>query len=158
MSRPTRYLELRCSRCSWTELCGPEAVLRWLRKAGKLRAQGEQDLEILYEVFRAAAGRFACPECGTTGLVTGHASEDQGDWPGSTVCSSCEKTIAAERLEAVPGASLCAACQRDEELGRLKADIEYCPKCGAVMELRPSRKGGLSRYAMACTGTPPCRL
>ena len=158
MTRPSGYLELRCSSCSWTEVCGPEAVLRWLRKAGKLRSQGEHDLEILYEVFRSAAGGLTCPECGKKGLAAGPALEDQVAWPGATACSACGKAISPERLEAVPGATLCAACQRDDELGHLNTDFEYCPKCGAVMELRVSKKAGLTRYTMACTGTPPCRL
>ena len=157
MSRQTRYLELRCPRCSWAEVCGPEDVARWLRGARKLRRRSDPDLGIMYEVFRATAGHLACPECGKKGLGVGPAPEDMTDWPGPKVCSACGKTISPERMEAVPGTTLCAACQRDEELGRAKVEIEYCPQCGAPMKLRPSRSGGLTRYVLVCTGDPPCR-
>ena len=158
MNDRRRYLELRCPRCSWAEVCGPEAVAGWLRKAGKLRRRDEPEREILYELFRAAAGGLACPDCGTTGLVAGPPLEDKTDWPGPKPCSSCGKPIAPERLEAVPGTALCAACQQQEELGRLKTETDYCPKCGAPMELRPSSSGGLTRYVLVCTANPPCRL
>ena len=158
MSRGKPYVELRCARCSWTELCGPEDAVRWLRKASKLRAGSEPEWEILCEVLRSAAGQLACPQCGTKGLAVGPARDDATDWPGDKTCSACGKAISPERAEALPEATLCATCQRQEERGRATTEIEYCPKCGAPMELRPSRSGGVTRYVMACTGDPPCRL
>jgi predicted RNA-binding Zn-ribbon protein involved in translation (DUF1610 family) len=112
----------------------------------------------MYEVFRATADKFACPECRHVGLSAAPAPDDGTDWPDARDCASCGKPISQERLEAVPGATLCAACQRDEELGRARTEIEYCPRCGAPMELRLSRAGGLTRYVLACTASPPCRL
>jgi len=158
MSCPRTYFELRCRRCSWTQVCGPDDAARRLREARKLRPGSEPEWEILYELFRSAAGQLACPECGTKGLAVGPALEDETDWPGSKPCSSCGWPISAERLEAVPGATLCAACQRDDELGRLKTETEYCPKCGSPMQLRPSRSSGVTRYVLVCIGNPPCRL
>jgi len=152
------YVELRCARCPWTELCGPEDAARWLREARKLRAGSQPEWEILCEVLRSAAGRLACPQCGAKGLAVGPARDDATDWPGDKTCAACGKAIGRERAEALPDAVLCAACQRQEELGRTTAEIEYCPKCGAPMELRPSRSGGVTRYVMACTGDPSCRL
>jgi hypothetical protein len=152
------YLELRCRACSWRDLCGPEAVAAWLRKAKKLRAGRQPEQEILYEVFCATAGQLACPKCGAVGLVASPAPDDRADWPEARLCESCSKPIPKERLQALPGATRCAACQRDEEVGRASGEAEYCPRCGALMELRLSRSGGLTRYAMACTANPPCRL
>ncbi|HUT87944.1 MAG TPA: TraR/DksA C4-type zinc finger protein [Thermoguttaceae bacterium] len=158
MSRGKPYVELRCAQCPWTELCGPEDAARWLHGARKLRAASEPEWEILYEVLRSAAGQLACPQCGAKGLAVGPAREDTSAWPGDKTCSACGQAIPRDRAEALPDATLCAACQRREEQGRSTAEIEYCPKCGAPMKLRPSRSGGVTRYVMACTGDPPCRL
>ena len=158
MIHPERYVELRCPRCAWAEVCGPGEVARWLRQARKLRAQSEPEWEILYELLRATSAQLACPECGTRGLAVGPAPEDLTAWPGDVVCKACGKSISRERLEAVPGAALCAGCQRAEETGRPNVEVEYCPKCGAPMELRPKRSGGITRYVMTCTADPPCRL
>lgn len=158
MNGPTAYLELRCPRCSWSELCGTEGMARWLAKARKLRPGREPDAEILAELFRVAAPGLACPACGETGLAAGLPEEDRFDWPGGRNCEACKKAIPRERLEALPEAVLCAACQRDEELGRGKTEPDYCPRCGSPMELRLSRAGGITRYALACTAQPPCRL
>lgn len=140
------------------EVCGPEDVARCLRKARKLRAGREPEAEIMYEVFRATAGQLACPECGKVGLLVVPATDDDFDWPGQKACESCGKLISRQRLEAVPGATLCVRCQRDEELGRAKRDVEYCPRCGAPMQLRPTRSSGVTRYVLKCTADPPCRL
>ena len=151
------YVELRCPRCPWTEVCGPKDVVRWLRTARKLRAAGQPEWEVLCELLQSAAGQLPCPGCGAVGLVVGPARDD-ADWPELRRCAACGKTIDGERLEAVPDATLCAACQRAEESGRPQEEIEYCPKCGAPMELRPTRGAGVTRYVMACTAVPPCRL
>ena len=158
MSHSPTYVELRCRRCRWSEVCGPGEVARWLRQARKLRSASKPEPVILHELLRAAAGQLVCPECGTSGLAVGPAPEDLTAWPGDVVCKACGKSIPPERLKAVPGATLCAACQRAEETGRANCEIEYCPKCGAPMELRPKRSGGLTRYVMTCTADPPCRL
>jgi predicted RNA-binding Zn-ribbon protein involved in translation (DUF1610 family) len=158
MIHPERYVELRCPRCPWAEVCGPGDVARWLRQARKLRAESNPEPQILHELLRATAGQLTCPECGHTGLAAGPAPEDLTAWPGDALCTACGKTIPPERLEAVPGATLCADCQRAEESGRPNVEVEYCPKCGAPMELRAKRSGGLTRYAMVCTADPPCRL
>jgi DNA-directed RNA polymerase subunit RPC12/RpoP len=158
MSHSIEYLELRCPRCSWAEVCGPEGVVRWLRRAHKLRARSQLDLPVLYEVFRAAVPQFVCPNCQGRGLALAAAEDDRADWPETRRCEACGKPISWERLHAVPDSTLCAACQREEELGRGPAEIEYCPKCGAPIKLRPNRAGGVTRYVPTCTGNPPCRL
>ncbi|MHB1038452.1 MAG: TraR/DksA family transcriptional regulator [Pirellulales bacterium] len=158
MNCPPPYLELRCRACSWSEACGPDAMIRWLVKAKKVRPGRAPEPEILVEVFRATAGQLACPQCGEMGLEVGQAVEDEVDWPSARSCAACAKPIPPERLAVVPNATLCAACQRDEEQGRAKVEVEYCPRCGSPMELRQSRATGVTRYVLACTGNPPCRL
>ena len=158
MNDPSQYVELRCPACSWAEVGGPEAVAGWLRRARKLRARSAPELDILYEILQATAGQLACPSCGNVGLSIGPARDDEADWPGARACSACGQPISEERLRAVPATALCAACQQDEERGRAKTEIEYCPRCGAPMALRPTRAGGVTRYVLVCTGSPPCRL
>lgn len=157
MNRPTRYLQLSCAACSWSELCGPEGMARWLTRAKKLKTDSEADLDVLYEVFQAAALKLTCPECGNMGLATDPIDESDADWPGPIPCSSCGGAISRERLEALPGVSLCTECQGKDERGQTSGPLEYCQRCGAVMEMRLSRSDGLTRYVMACTGNPPCR-
>lgn len=130
-------------------------MVRWLLKIRKIRPGREPDLEILTELFHAMAGQLACPECGATGLIIGPA-DDEADWPGERPCAACGKLISAERLEALPNTTLCAACQRAEEEGRPKVEVDYCPRCGAPMTLRPTTTGGVTRYKLVCTGN--CRL
>ena len=158
MSRAARYFELRCPACSWAEVCGPAEIAAWLRKARKLRAGGEPEWEIMVEVFLATAAQLACPKCGKAGLAAVPAADDDAGWPEAAVCSACAKPISKERSEAVPGTTLCAACQRKEELGLTKTAAEYCPRCGAPMELRLSKSAGVTRYVLRCTANPPCRI
>ncbi len=133
------------------------AMADWLRKVRKLRPGREPETEILKEIFLASTGLFPCPNCGRRGLNAGRPADELVDWPGQVLCSSCSKPIARERLEALPGTRLCATCQADEEAGRTKGDVEYCPRCGAPMELRLSRSNGITRYVLTCTAQPPCR-
>jgi len=51
----------------------------------------------------------------------------------------------------------CLACSWAEESGQAPAAVEFCPRCGAPMELRPSKSAGVTRYVMTCTANPPCR-
>ncbi len=146
-----QYPELSCRVCRWTEACGPTAMIRWLRATGKLRPQADLELELLYELFRVHAAGFACPACGNVGLAVGEAIDD---WSEDRRCEACGRTIAPERLEFLPNATLCASCQQDEERGRGKREHDYCPRCGAVMELRRAATGGVTRYVLSC---PACR-
>ncbi len=158
MSRPTRYLELRCRGCLWREVCGPEEIAAWLRKAGKLRPRGHPDLDILYEVFRATAAQWTCPQCGKQGLAVANAVEEATPWPGEPLCASCARPIPKARLEAIPGVRWCAACQREAELDRPRQERDFCPRCGAPLEVRVVGTGDSTRYVLACTANPPCNL
>ncbi|NLY00472.1 MAG: hypothetical protein GXY83_30625 [Rhodopirellula sp.] len=149
------YLELRCPGCSWSEVCGPAAMARWLGHAGKMRPGREPPYDIIKELLRGATGQLECPQCGRMGLLLG-PTRDGAAWADEPICSSCRRPISPERLEAVPGARLCAECQRADERG-LSPEVEYCPRCGWPMQLRLSRSAGISRYVLQCTAIPPCR-
>ena len=70
-----------------------------------------------------------------------------------------DEPIDPERREAIPGTRRCATCKEQAETGALAEDEpDYCPHCGALVEVRVSRGGGITRYKRFCTGEPPCRL
>lgn len=151
MSRPAP-VEVVCAKCAWDEVVGPPAMLDWLRKANMLRRDVGPDVELLGELFRAAVARSNCPACGEPRLVIRPLSDADEDWGMARACESCGKPIARERLELLPTATMCAQCQATAERGEAGA-VDYCPKCGSVMVLKP-RGGGITRYQMTC---PQCR-
>ncbi|NLS97012.1 MAG: hypothetical protein GXX96_33160 [Planctomycetaceae bacterium] len=154
----TPYFEITCPECRWSELCGPEGMTRRMIAARRLKRTSDMSLDMLAELFQASAGALVCPECGHTGLTLRPRSDLDDHWPGGRSCNVCGKTIPAERLELYPEATLCAVCQGKIDRGERVGDMDYCPRCGAPMQLRQSRAGGITRYEMACTANPPCRL
>ncbi len=148
MNENIDYQELRCPDCAWSEVCGPDAVARWLSSEKKIRPGREPAYEIMTELLGGVAGQLKCPRCGRTGLLAGPA-RDAAAWTDDVICSSCRRRISPERIEAVPGTRLCATCQQAEEAGGA-GEVEYCPRCGSVMQLRLSRSPGISRYVMQC--------
>ena len=157
MQRRAKYLELSCRQCHWRETCGPEDIAGWLRKTGKLRAGRVPELAVLYELLEASAPALVCPKCGQTGLGVAVALDDE-DWPDLVSCEACGKPIPKERLEAIPGTPLCAACQHLSDLGHPKPRQDFCPRCGASLEVRVATVGGATRYVLACSNNPPCNL
>jgi RNA polymerase-binding transcription factor DksA len=69
-------------------------------------------------------------------------------------CAACGKMIPAERLELFPDTTLCTACQSTVDRGAAPDTEEYCPRCGARMQVRAARSAGVARYALVC---PQCR-
>lgn len=130
-------------------------MLAWLRSQGKARPGKIMEPEILYEVFRAAASQFACPKCGHQGLGVSNAVEAAA-WPEVPCCVKCGRPISRERREALPVTRVCTACQRDVERGVAKPDREFCPRCGAPLEVRAIVEGRRTRYVLACSAQPPC--
>jgi len=127
-----------------------------LRALGSLRREKEPSPELILELFRSAADRLRCSECGHTGVVIAPCENECDDdaWGMPRGCTSCGKPIPAERIELFPDIRLCVDCQRREESGAVDEQREFCPKCGAVMTLVSRRTGGISRYEMKC---PECR-
>ncbi len=130
-------------------------MIDWLRRVRMVRRDAQPEPELIGELFRSAASKFACPQCGAMGLVVRPASaEDDEAWGMARRCDDCGQPIARERLEALPAARLCAACQTCADCGQSSETADYCPKCGNAMVLRPTRRAGVTRYEVAC---PTCR-
>ncbi|MGI9457426.1 MAG: TraR/DksA C4-type zinc finger protein [Aeoliella sp.] len=154
---------LSCRDCGWRTVSGRDDLVTRLRLVGQLRRDKEPDDAIIDALIAGSVGRMTCPSCKGIGL---HAtdgdqqpSQEDGDWQAAALCEICRKTIDEERLEALPGTLRCATCQGQAEAGTLPDDDpEFCPKCGALVELRVSRGSGITRYKRFCTGVPACRL
>ena len=116
--------------------------------------------ELVSELLAANLSPLECDACGFAGLLLGaeDETEAQDNWQHAALCQICNQPIPPERLEILPDASRCVACQDAEDRGEEAAKPEFCPKCGALLELRVSRGGGITRYKQFCTANPPCRL
>ncbi len=132
--------------------------MRRLRAVGRLKRNAEPEPELVDELARAAAGEMTCSSCAAVGLYVAGEDEGVADWPTAGLCEACGGKIEPERLEALPEAVRCVACERASESGQPIGEVEYCPKCGAPLALRPTTGAGLVRWRMVCTGAPPCRL
>jgi len=123
----------------------------WLRGVKMLRREAEPEPEFVVELFDSAAPRFTCPQCGVVGLAASLVERDE--WTASRPCQRCGEPIPVERLQAVPWATTCVRCQGAQETGADAGPREFCEDCGAVLQVRPARGGGIARYAMRC---PDC--
>ncbi len=152
--------ELECRNCQWSALCRFDDAVARLRTMGQLRRETSPDEALVSELFVETAPRMTCPRCKEKRLVARPSEDDAGDdWQAAVLCAVCRQPIPPERIEAIPGVERCAACQGKSEAGALAPDeLEYCPKCGALVEIRVSRGSGITRYKRVCTGDPPCRL
>ena len=153
--------ELRCTSCSYHAVCSPGDMVRWLTNVGMLRRTSEPELALLAELFVSAGAKFVCPDCGARGLIVTElsdiAEDDEEAWGMARACEGCRKPIALERLEIFPDTRLCPICQAKDEAGELSNDdVEYCPKCGSLMEIRQSRATGITRFVMKCANAS-CR-
>jgi hypothetical protein len=156
-------IELRCRNCSWRSICGRDEAIARLRSIGRLRRNPDADDALIATLMTDSAGRMACPACDATGLIAQVADPgwggDESEWQAAVLCEICRKPVPPERLAALPQTKRCVACQEIAEAGReAEQSDEYCPQCGALVELRVSRGAGITRYKRFCTGIPPCRL
>jgi hypothetical protein len=151
---------LDCPACHWRTICGEAEIVRRLRTVGAFRRAPLPPEEIIAEVLRSHGPKLPCDRCGQPGLRIGPGADasDGGEWEQVVVCEICRQPLPPERLEFVPHATRCTACQDATDRGATFIQPDYCPKCGAVLELRVSRAGGVTRYKLWCTGNPPCRL
>jgi hypothetical protein len=144
------YLKIRCPKCSWTTVCDPGDMIERLRRVRMLRRQEPPEIEVVVELFRAAAGRLVCDRCAVTGLIVELPADDDLDWGEARCCEVCGGTIPKERLELFPDTQCCAKCQAGRDVRGNSAGVEYCPKCGSVMVMRATSAGGISRYQLRC--------
>lgn len=161
---------LVCQSCGWRTTCGEDEIARRLRTLGLLRRSPHPPTELVGELLRVNAHRLACDACLKAGLaIIAHGDggplrsptlgdDDAGDWQQAAICEICREEIPPERLEVFPNAKLCAKCQNLSDQNKSPAPPEFCPKCGALLEMRVNRGGGITRYKQFCTGEPPCRL
>src|SRR5690606_31524452 len=154
---------LTCRECGWRTVSGRDDLVARLRLVGQLRREKEPDDAIVEALIVDSARHMTCPMCKHVGLIAKEADaeedDDAGDWQEAVLCEICRKAIDPERLEFLPETRRCAECQHLAETDALPDDdVEYCPRCGSLVELRVSHAGGLTRYKRLCTGDPPCRL
>jgi hypothetical protein len=152
--------ELTCRHCGWRTVCGRDDAVARLRLVGLLRREPDPDDELVATLLVEAAPRMTCPICKEKSLAASPADVGtDDDWQAAVLCEICRAPISPERLGAVPGTKRCMVCQGKSETGQLvDHEPEYCPHCGAIVELRASRGRGITRYKRFCTGMPPCRL
>jgi len=154
--------QLTCKNCDWQALSDLDDAVRRLRLVGVLRRESEPDRALVAELLANAAPHMTCPLCKSRGLVISEADDvagDEDEWQTAVLCEVCREAIPPERLEVLPGTRRCVKCQSAAETGAAVDDEpEFCPKCGALVELRVSRGAGITRYKRFCTGVPPCRL
>jgi hypothetical protein len=153
-------VQLQCGACGWRTVCGESEIVRRLRTLGLFRRAPTPPEDLVVEMLRSHGHRLACDCCSATslGVRLDDPNADEGDWEQVIVCEVCRQPIPQERLAVFPRATRCAACQEALDRGETFIQPEYCPKCGAVLELRVSRSGGVTRYKLFCTSHPPCRL
>jgi len=151
---------LRCGKCGWRTTCGEDELARRLRKLGLLRRATHPPEEMVSELLTTNSSRLTCDACGAVGLLIAPNDENEGwdDWRQTVLCQICRQPIPPERLEVFPTSKRCVACQDATDRGQTFEEPEFCPKCGALVELRVSRGGGVTRYKRFCTGEPPCQL
>jgi Zn finger protein HypA/HybF involved in hydrogenase expression len=152
--------ELTCANCGWRTICGRDDAVTRLRLVGVFRRDTDPDEDSVVALLVDAAPRMTCPLCKERKLTARPSdAEDNDDWLAAVLCEICREPIDPERVDAIPGVKRCAACQGKSEAGTL-SDFEpdYCPNCGALVEVRVSRGSGITRYKRVCTGEPPCRL
>lgn len=153
--------ELICPSCHWRTASGRDDAIARLRRIGLLRREPDPEDDYLSTLLIDAAQRMACPACHRPGLraAKADATEDDGDWQAAVLCELCRQPIPPERIAALPGVKRCAVCQQQAEAGQAAADdAEFCPQCGALLDVRVSRGTGITRYKRVCTGMPPCRM
>lgn len=149
---------LSCPACGWRTVCGLADAISRLRLVGHLRREKEPDPATVDELLVDAALRMTCPVCKSRGLAVAEGDAEGDDWQVAVLCEICRQAISAERLEFMPGTRRCVTCQGLDETGKLVDEPEFCPKCGALVELRVSRGAGITRYKRFCTGNSGCRI
>lgn len=153
----TYYHDLVCPHCAARESLRPDQLLHRLRQAGVLRRAKDPELDEILQLVQANLARLTCGTCERIGLrleAAATANDDEEDWGDPKPCERCKALIPAERLELFPGTTLCVKCQQASERGDDGGAVDYCPRCGNVLQLRKARGDGISRYVMEC---PSCR-
>jgi RNA polymerase-binding transcription factor DksA len=156
-------VELICGNCSWRTVCGREEAVARLRSNGMLRRDPDPDDELVRVLMVDSVSRMRCSNCDEKRLTAHTLDSDElpeeVEWQTAVLCEVCREPISPERLEALPTTKRCVRCQGNAEVTSSATETtEYCPHCGAPIQIRVSRGAGITRYKRFCTGNPPCRL
>jgi RNA polymerase-binding transcription factor DksA len=152
-------LSIRCQSCGRRADLTYAELLSRLRELGFLRREGEPSPELAVELAQSAIaeGRWGtCPDCGSARWGAASPMDDvdeAADWGDVRHCQQCGAVIPAERVEVFPNSTQCARCQQQSERGPAADEVEYCPHCGSIMQLKASTSPGAT-YRMHC---PSCR-
>lgn len=144
-------IEWRCRVCRWGIVENRELVVARLRTIGMLTRDTPEEATLL-ELLPVAAARLPCSSCGAVGLRAELAPDDDPElWGDPIPCELCGGMIPAERLAIFPGSKVCAGCQGKLDRGESAGGVEYCPRCGAPLVLKPTHGGGVTRYQQICS-------
>lgn len=147
--------QLRCPACNEMAVFDRAQIIARLDRRGILRRDRKPSTDLLCELLKSAAAAWRCSACQQVGLIVAPVEPlDDEDWGMDRRCQRCGQVIPAERLEVFPDAQICATCKQMEQDRPVEDEPQYCPRCGSIMELKPSRGPGISRYEMRC---PDCR-
>lgn len=147
-------LTLKCPACGNLQSVSLAQMVDHLRGLGMFKRQQEPDATLVRELYAQQISLLRCEVCGQIGY--GDVSSDEVDdepWCGGRACERCRRPISAERLEVFPDARRCTECQQAGEAEDDHGDPEYCPRCGAIMQLKLRGGSGITSYAMHC---PEC--
>jgi RNA polymerase-binding transcription factor DksA len=150
---------IRCQNCGRRSNLAHAALVTQLRELGFLRREGEPSVELTIELAQSAvaAGRWGlCPSCGSDRWGSADPPNEEDDaalWGDARHCQQCGAVISAERLEVFPNSTHCARCQQTSERQGAVDEVEYCPHCGSIMQLKASSSPGAT-YRLHC---PACR-
>lgn len=155
-------LTIRCQQCGRRIGASIPELIAKLRELGFLRREGEPSPELAVELAQSAIadGRWgSCPDCGRSRFGAAAADEaydeanDPALWGDARHCQGCGAVIPAERLEVFPNSTHCARCQQQCDRQPAAGEVEYCPRCGSIMQLK-AVKSPVASYRMHC---PACR-
>lgn len=149
----TTYQDLVCPHCHERETLSFEDMQARLRAAGLLKRAKQPDEATVIELLKATIPAWSCDACGRQGLTLQPTRETlEDDWGDAKLCERCKTPIPAERLELFPKTTLCMNCQKNAEKdGGDNGEVEYCPRCGEIMQLKRTTVG-IARFVMVCPG------
>ena len=126
-------------------MVGPPQMVEHLRSVGVFKRQKEPDLQLVRELYAQQIPLIPCSVCGQASCDPQSPDElDDEEWGGDRKCEGCRQAIPAERLEVFPDTRLCMQCQQSADRGEDTEEIEYCPRCGGIMELRLRGGAGIT--------------
>jgi hypothetical protein len=152
MEPNNQLVTLRCAHCNQKSIADRADLSRRLREIGLLKRETDPAWLFLVALLDEAAVKLVCDDCGRPGQIPSVLDVNDDDWGEGRQCAGCSQRIPPERLEVFPEAEFCAACQARDERGESPGEeIEYCPRCGDIMQVARTRGAGIARYELRCT-------